>query len=47
MSPSTNFARICRILRDFYSASRDNFAVTFTMATLAIISAGCTAEHYD
>jgi hypothetical protein len=47
MSPKTNFARMRRILRDFYSASRDNFAFTFAMATLTIIGAGCTAVHYN
>jgi hypothetical protein len=36
-----------QILRDFYSARRDNFAITFAMATLTIISAGCTDENYN
>jgi hypothetical protein len=47
MSPNTNFARMRRILRDFYSARRDSFAFTFAMATLTIIGAGCTAVHYN
>jgi hypothetical protein len=32
-------------LRDFYSARRNNLAITLTMATLAVITAGCTAEQ--
>lgn len=47
MSRSTNFAQIRRILRELYSVSRDNFAITFMMAILTIISPGCNAEPYN
>jgi hypothetical protein len=45
MSQNINFAQMRQILRDFYSARRDNFAITFAMAALTIISAGCTGDY--
>ena len=47
MSSTNNCTRIRRILHEFYGASRSNFAVTFTMATLAIVCAGCRSEHHN